>query len=197
MAERRAASHDPSEGKARLPDSELEMTLGVELLDVHHRQVWRRARHLAHAASEGDAASVRSSLRLLHAYLAEHCREEERWMEEAGYPGSREHVRAHAALLDGIAAARADDAPGAERRLLEAADWVARTLEAHMRSDDLKLARFCTARDNLRRLAEAGPGIGAALTPIPGMLQAYTPPPLPRRDDEPQRTPAPVPPRDR
>ncbi len=177
-----------------MPDSDLEMTLGVELLDVHHRQVWRRARHLATAASDGDAASVRSSLRLLHAYLAEHCTEEERWMEEAGYPGLREHARAHAALLDRIAAARADESPGADRRLLDAADWVARTLEAHMRSDDLKLARFWTARDNLRKLAEAGPGVGAALTPIPGMLQAYTPPPLPRRDDDPPRASPPAPP---
>ena len=176
-----------------MPDSELEMTLGVELLDVHHRQVFRRARHLASAASEGDAPAVRSSLRLLHAYLAEHCREEERWMDEAGYPGAREHVRAHAALLDRIAAARGDDGPGLERRLLEAADWVVRTLEAHMRNEDLKLARFWTARMNLRRLAEAGPGVGAALTPIPGMLQAYTPQPVPRRDD---RTPAPPPPSD-
>ena len=167
-----------------MPDSELEMTLGVELLDVHHRQVFRRARHLATATSERDASAVRSSLRLLYAYLAEHCREEERWMDEAGYPGAREHGRAHAALLDRIAVARADDGAGSERRVLEAADRVVRTLEAHLRTDDLKLARFWTARVNLRRLAEAGPGVGAALTPIPGMLQAYTPPPLPRRDDD-------------
>lgn len=169
------------------------MTLGVELLDVHHRQVLRRARHLAAAATEGDAAAVRSSLRLLHVYLAEHCREEERWMDEAGYPGAREHGRAHAALLDRIAAARADEGAGAERRLLDAADDIARTLDAHMRGDDLKLARFWTARENLRKLAEAGPGVGAALTPIPGALQAYTPPPLPRRDDERSRTPPPPP----
>jgi hemerythrin-like metal-binding protein len=183
--------------RSRVPDSELEMTLGVELLDVHHRQVWRRVRHLATAVSEGDAAGVRSSMRFLHAYLSEHHREEERWMDEAGYPGAREHGRAHVALLERIAIARADEAAGSERRLLEAAEWVVRTLEAHMRSDDLRLARFWTARENLRRLAEAGPGVGAALTPIPGMLQAYTPPPLPRRDDEPARTPAPLPPSDR
>ena len=171
------------------------MSLGVELLDVHHRQVWRRVRHLANAVSEGDAAAVRSSLRFLHAYLSEHHVEEERWMEDAGYPGAREHVRAHAAMVERIAAARADEGAGSERRILEAAEWVARTVEAHMRTDDVKLARFSTARENLRKLAEAGPGVGAALTPIPGMLSAYTP--RPRRDDELAPTPAPVPPLDR
>jgi hemerythrin len=177
-------------------DWEQAMSVGVESLDVHHRQVWRRIRHLAKAVSEGDAADVRSSLRLLHAYLSEHQAEEERWMEDAGYPGAREHVRAHAAVLERAATARADESPGSEKRLLEAADWLARTLAGHMRSEDLKLARFWTARENLRRLAEAGPGVGAALTPIPGMLSAYVPQ-RPRRDDEPAPTPAPVPPADR
>ena len=58
-------------------------------------------------------------------------------------------------------------------------------------TDDLKLARFWTARENLRRLAEAGPGVGAALTPIPGMVRTYTPPPREDRDDEPAPTPVP------
>ncbi len=173
-----------------MSDWEASMSVGIESLDAHHRQVWRRIRHLARAVSEGDAVDVRSSLRLLHAYLAEAQADEERWMEEAGYPGAREHVRAHNAILDRAATARADDGPGAERRLNEAADWLARTLAAHMQSDDLKLARFSTARDNLRKLAEAGPGVGASLTPIPGMLTVA--PPRPRRDDG-ERTPTPVP----
>ncbi len=60
-----------------------------------------------------------------------------------------------------------------------------------MQGDDLKLARFWTARENLRRLAEAGPGVGASLTPIPGMLTVA--PPKPRHDDERTKTPVPVP----
>ncbi|HET8541661.1 MAG TPA: hemerythrin family protein, partial [Anaeromyxobacter sp.] len=121
-----------------MSDWDQEVGLGVDSLDAHHRQVWRRIRHLAKAVSEGDASDVRSSLRLLHAYLVEHDAAEERWMEEAGYPGAREHLRAHAAMQERVAAARADERPGAERRLLEAADWIARTLATHMRADDLR-----------------------------------------------------------
>ena len=174
-----------------MSDWEPDMSVGVELLDVHHRQVWRRVRHLARAVSEGEPSDVRSSLRLLHTYLCEHHAQEERWMEGAGYPGARDHVRAHAAIVERAAEARVDDAVGAERRLLAAADWLARALAAHMQTDDLKLARFWTARENLRRLAEAGPGVGAALTPIPGMVRTYTPPPREDRDDEPAPTPVP------
>jgi hemerythrin-like metal-binding protein len=166
------------------------MSVGIASLDAHHRQVWRRIRHLARAVSEGDGVDVRSSMRLLHAYLAEAQADEERWMEEAGYPGAREHVRGHNAVLDRLAAARADEALGAEKRLLEAADWLARTLAAHMQGDDRKLARFWTARENLRKLAAEGPGVGASLTPIPGMLGVV--PPRPRREDD-ERTPTPVP----
>ncbi len=178
-----------------MSDWEPGMSVGVESIDVHHRQVWRRIRSLAKAVGEGDAADLRSSLRFLHAYLGEHHRDEERWMEDAGYPGAREHIRAHAAIVERIAAARADTSAGAERRLLEAAEWVANALEGHMRSDDLRLGRFWTARENLRKLAEAGPGVGASLTPIPGMLPRC--PPRPRGDDEPTPTPSPLPPAQR
>ena len=99
------------------------------------------------AVGEGSAVGLRSSLRSLQAYLAEHQREEEQWMEDAGYPGAREHLRAHAAILERIAAARADTTVGWDRRLLDAAQWVARALESHMRGDDLKLGRFWTARE--------------------------------------------------
>jgi hemerythrin len=193
MARCAAPPHDRRVERTSVPDWEDRMSVGVETLDVHHRQVWRRIRHLAKAVSEGDSADVRASLRLLQAYLSEYHREEERWMEDAGYPGAREHVRAHQAILERIAAARADEASGAERRLLEAADWLARTLAAHMQSDDLKLARFWTARENLRKLAEAGPGVGAALTPIPGMFTVVAPPrPRAADDDERAATPAPL-----
>ena len=64
---------------------------------------------------------------------------------------------------------------GVGRRLLETAEWVARALAAHMRGEDLRLGRFLTARENLRRLAEAGPGVGVTLTPVPGSAATVSP----------------------
>jgi hypothetical protein len=87
-------------------------------------------------------------------------------MAEAGYPGAREHARAHAALLEAFAGAR--QAPEEAGELSLAALDLAAALDAHMRTEDVKVARFVTARENLRLLAEAGPGVGASLTPLPG-----------------------------
>jgi hemerythrin len=149
-----------------------DMSVGVESIDVHHRQVWRRIRHLANAVADGRADEVRAALRFLHGYLAEHHAEEERWMAEAGYPGAREHTRAHAEILGRVAAAVEREAVLNRKALLLTADWVARALGEHMRSEDLKLGRFWTARENLRRLAESGPGVGTSLTPLPGSVPA-------------------------
>lgn len=151
------------------------MTVGVESLDAEHRQVRRHLRHLASAAREGREDEVRAALRHLQADLAGRHAEEERWIAEVGYPGEREHARAHRALLGRIAATRDGDV----RSLFAAAGEVISALDAHLRFDDLKLGRFWTARQNLRKLAENGPGAGASLTPIPGSPGVAPPQPLP------------------
>lgn len=150
------------------------MSVGVDLLDAHHRHIWRRVRHVANAVSDGRADEVRAALRFLHTYLVAHHFEEEQWMLEAGYPGAREHTRLHAEIMDRV---RAASEPGRldTKALFETADWAAAALQAHMRIEDLKLGRFFTARENLRRLAESGPGAGAALTPLPGSIGTVAP----------------------
>jgi hemerythrin len=150
------------------------MSVGVDLLDAHHRHIWRRIRHVANAVSAGRADEVRAALRFLHTYLVAHHFEEEEWMLEAGYPGAREHVRLHAEIVDRVRCGSEAGQPDA-KALFETADWAARMLQAHMRLEDLKLGRFFTARENLRRLAESGPGVGAALTPLPGSLGTVEP----------------------
>ena len=159
------------------------MSVGVEIIDAHHRHIWRRIRHVESAAAEGRAEEVRAALRFLHTYLVAHQADEEQWMLEAGYPGAREHARLHVEIADRIRSAW--EGPLDSRELQATADWVGRTLQAHIRSEDVKLGRFWTARQNLRRLAENAPG--ASLTPLPGSVEA---PRKPERE-EPPPTPAP------
>ncbi len=138
-----------------------------EQLDVEHRQILRRVRQLASAIAERRREEIPGALKFLHGYLGEHFAHEDAWMADAGYPGGREHARLHSAMLEAFAETRAriQDDPVQLARV--AADLVS-ALEEHMRTEDLKLSRFATARENLRKLAEAGPGVGAALTPLPG-----------------------------
>lgn len=148
-------------------EHDLPISLGVEQIDVEHRQIRRRVRLITAAVAEGRTKEVPGALRFLHLYVAEHFRHEEEWMAQAGYPGAREHGRGHAAILQAFDHAQ-DEARGDAAALSRAAVELAAAVDAHMRSEDVKLSRFFTARENLRLLAEAGPGVGAVLTPLPG-----------------------------
>ncbi len=145
-------------------------SVGVDMIDVEHRQILRRVRQLAGAIAVGSQQEIRGALKLLHAYLVERFADEEIWMLDGGYPGARDHARLHAAILDRVAFAR-KDATAAPGVLARAAADLAEVLDEHMRGEDLKAARFFTARENLRQLAEAGTKL-AALTPLPGALAA-------------------------
>jgi hemerythrin-like metal-binding protein len=141
-------------------------SLGDGRLDNQHRNIARRLRSLDAAVAGGQPDEIRSALRILSLSVAEHWRDEERWLEEAGYPGLSEHRRHHDALvvwLASVADPRTSAAPGAARE-------VAQAIEQHLRVDDLKPARFFAARANFKAMAEARPGMGPALTPIPGAL---------------------------
>jgi hemerythrin len=149
---------------------------GEDALEVQHRQVIRRLDRLAVSIAEGRADEVTSALRFLERYLADHFEAQERWMVERGYPGSIEHARLHASVVAGIADARhAVEFVGIAAQALEKARHA---VDEHLRVDDLRLRQFLVARENLRRLAEAGPGVGMSLTPIPGTIEPIrTPPP--------------------
>jgi len=173
---------------------------GLGALEVQHRQVIRRLDRLAVAIADGRADEVSSALRFLERYLADHFEAQERWMVEHGYPGSIEHARLHAGVLAGIGdARRAVEFVGIAAQALEKARHA---IDEHLRVDDLRLSQFLVARENLRLLAERGPGVGMSLTPIPGSVAApttpvpaaragvfATPPPI----APPAATPAPVP----
>ncbi len=150
------------------------LSLGVERMDVEHRQIVRRVRQIAAAVAEGRPEEILGTLRFLGPYLVQHFQHEEAWMAEVGYPGAGEHARIHAVMLEAVTDAR-EQASGEAGDLGRAAADLAAALDEHMRSEDLKLGRFFTARENLRLLAEAGPGVGVALTPLPGSLAAVRP----------------------
>lgn len=152
------------------------LSVGVDELDVQHRQLlWRVAQARA-AVDEGRLAAAAAAVRFLVRYLADHCAAEERWMAENAYPGEREHARAHrevvataAALREAALLAAAPGAPDeAAAGLAARLDAVAAWLDRHLRADDLKLGRWRVMRENLRQLGDGG----RCLTPVPRLGRA-------------------------
>jgi hemerythrin-like metal-binding protein len=134
-----------------VPASQQGSQLGVPQLEVEHRQIRRRAERIAAAAAAGNEAEVRAGFTFLAHYLDEHFRNEERWMEEEGYPGLLEHARAHAAIAARLTEARrALELVGTPARAVKE---VARELERHVNEDDQRLVRFHAAKESLRRMA--------------------------------------------
>jgi len=155
------------------------LSVGVEAFDVQHRQIVRRLCRLGEAIGSGRVRDARAELRFLGHYLAQHFAEEERWMEESGYPGLSDHAASHRRCVAELRAARsAFEATGDLLAFAGAAESVARWQHAHLRGDDLRMGRFGVARENLRLLARGGP-IAPTLTPLP-TLPALTPEELER-----------------
>ncbi|MGC4001139.1 MAG: hemerythrin domain-containing protein [Anaeromyxobacter sp.] len=129
-------------------------SLGIEEIDAQHRTLIRRLRRLGEAIGAERPVETGKELRYLRQLVCEHFEDEERWMEEAGYPGCAEHERSHRAaeaLLDQARRLLAET--GLSLRFVSVVEEAARWLDEHLRTDDLKLGRFRAARENLRQLA--------------------------------------------
>jgi hypothetical protein len=87
-------------------------------------------------------------------------------MEGERYPGQAEHVRAHLACTDSLdRALRAYDATGVSPHFLDVIERVARWLDVHLRSEDLRLGRFQAAQSGRSRSPAAPAPGGAGVTP--------------------------------
>lgn len=76
-----------------------EMSVGVELLDEHHRRLVDLLNTLTISLETGDTDEVIGGvLDELVRYALYHFTEEERLMEEAKFPGLEGHMRSHEAL---------------------------------------------------------------------------------------------------
>jgi hemerythrin-like metal-binding protein len=128
------------------------LSVGVPEIDVQHRQILHRLRRLHAALAEGRERDVKSAVRFLERYVAEHFATEEAWMEEFGYPGEARHLAEHAEFLDKLAAARVAGSAHSHEHVF----FVRRWLEVHVVEHDVKLARFLGARERLKALAGAG-----------------------------------------
>lgn len=79
-------------------------SVGVALLDQHHRHLAELINRLAACAAErGVSENVAGILEALVSYAEYHFHHEEAMMEEAGYPGLAAHREEHLAFCERIA----------------------------------------------------------------------------------------------
>ena len=124
------------------------LRVGVEAIDEQHQELFRRAERLVHALEAGDRAGVEPVLRYLSDYAVSHFECEERWMEEAEYPGLESHRDAHRRFKDEFRELtreyqRAGPTPATAVAIH---DWLAGWLVQHIGSVDVEMGRWMKAR---------------------------------------------------
>jgi diguanylate cyclase (GGDEF)-like protein/hemerythrin-like metal-binding protein/PAS domain S-box-containing protein len=134
---------DPEEPGSQLFNAGLLPDLGLSGMDLAHESLASMLTGIEVAMAAGAARPV--LLQLLDdvtAVASSHFREEERWMEQAGYPDIEAHELAHAQLLDEFAKLRSGTAAGSNNSPVKALkDW----LMIHMEAFDQPLAQFLLA----------------------------------------------------
>lgn len=77
-----------------------ELSVGFGKIDEQHKELFRRYNSLLEACREGKGReAIMPVLDFMIEYVTTHFAEEERFMQETGYPQMQDHVKAHRELF--------------------------------------------------------------------------------------------------
>ncbi len=78
-----------------------DLSVGIEAIDVQHRELFKRIDGLVRVVSEGKGAEeVHDIFRFLSEYIASHFATEEKCMRILSYPGYEHHLGRHKIFVD-------------------------------------------------------------------------------------------------
>lgn len=118
------------------------LLLGYGPMDVHHQAFVEVVSALQVAA----APELPARLDAVAAHLQAHFDEEERWMDQTGFPARECHADEHAAVLRSVRQVQALLAQGDDRECRRLADELARWFPGHADYMDAALAHWMCKR---------------------------------------------------
>ncbi len=120
---------------------------GVPRIDRQHQSLVRQVNDLHDAMKEGrGAVQINSVLGFLRNYTVEHFRDEERYMEQIGFPGTEAHKAVHAAFLRRAGAWTAGPEANGTVLTLEIARALSEWLRRHILEEDQAYAAYAVRR---------------------------------------------------
>jgi len=125
------------------------MAVGHPLIDMQHRELFRRFDELIEACREARGKErIVALLGFLDSYVVTHFREEERLMERYGFPGADEHKGEHRHFTDRLDALKADLAEkGVSSELVISTNQVLLNwIIQHIKNIDVRLGAFLKSR---------------------------------------------------
>ncbi|HYG68618.1 MAG TPA: bacteriohemerythrin [Anaeromyxobacteraceae bacterium] len=124
------------------------LSVGIEEIDVQHRELFRRADRFVESIGKASRQDVGILLSYLRLYVVAHFGAEEAWMREVSYPEYEAHKKEHDGFVKGIL--RLSDehekrgGPGLEP--MRVATTLTSWLEAHVSGTDTRFAKFLMAK---------------------------------------------------
>jgi hemerythrin len=125
-----------------------EHTVGVEIIDAQHRELYERAERLITALRRNDRSEVEPLVRYLGDYVLEHFEAEERLMLESGFPGAAAHRVEHERFKNAFAAMAADFSEKGPTVLVAMTlhNWISGWLAGHVAGPDAALGSWIRAQ---------------------------------------------------
>jgi hemerythrin len=123
--------------------------VGIAQIDEQHKEWFRRAENLFEAGKQGKAKEyIGEMLEFLDSYTKKHFADEERYMQQIGYPGLDEQKKAHAAFISQLAKLRDDyeSSSGSISVIIAANKIVIDWLTKHISNLDRKIGEFVRSK---------------------------------------------------
>ncbi|HHW72397.1 MAG TPA: hemerythrin family protein [Firmicutes bacterium] len=125
------------------------LSVGIAQIDEQHKEWFRRAENLFEAGKQGKAKEyIGEMLEFLDRYTKKHFADEERYMQQIGYPGLDEQKKAHAAFISQLAKLRDDyeSSSGSISVIIAANKIVIDWLTKHISNLDRKIGEFVRSK---------------------------------------------------
>lgn len=125
------------------------LSVGIAQIDEQHKEWFRRAENLFAAGKQGKAKEyIGEMLEFLDSYTKKHFADEERYMQQIGYPGLDEQKKAHAAFISQLAKLRDDyeSSSGSISVIIAANKIVIDWLTKHISNLDRKIGEFVRSK---------------------------------------------------
>jgi hemerythrin len=125
------------------------LSVGVVIIDEQHKELFRRFGDLIDACHEGHGKEkITELLEFLDGYVVFHFSEEEKLMQDYGYPGIASHRQEHASFVNRLQHLKQGlDAQGSTQTLVTQTvrillNWIVK----HIKSVDIELGAFLKPR---------------------------------------------------
>jgi len=127
-----------------------EYSVGIQVIDVQHKELFKLLNKLLEAMKQGHASSVTSEIILeLEKYAVLHFQKEEFFFHRFSFSGTEEHIREHQLFIQKVTSLKADLKSGKVIMSFELLNFLKEWIDHHILKVDKEYSE-CFKQNGLR-----------------------------------------------